>query len=61
MYILKNKQNGLYLGPSGSWTASQNEAVCFPNALSLVLHIQGRGLGSLENDLEVLPLRTGQG
>jgi hypothetical protein len=56
MYIVKNKHNGKFLAPTGVWTERRTEALQFPNGLTLVLHLEGRGFGTLENDLEVVSL-----
>ena len=53
MYLVKNKETGLFLGSHG-WTPRSNEAYKFPNGLSIVLH-----LNEAETDpatVDIIPL-----
>ena len=55
-YVVKNKQTGQFLRPTGEWTEYLNEAQRFPNGLSLNLHLAAfKG----PSDLEVLQLPIG--
>ena len=55
-YVVKNKDTGHFLRPTGEWTRYLNEAQRFPNGLTLALHLEGSEAAKSNVEVVQLPL-----
>jgi hypothetical protein len=56
MYAIRSKATGRYLASFNTWTEQVLDATCFPNGLSIVLHLEQHQLGEIEEDIEIIPV-----
>ena len=56
IYAIKSKATGRYLANFNKWTDDVSEALCFPNGLSVVLHVAQHRIGQIDDDIEIIPV-----
>ena len=58
-YVVKDKQTGCFLSPSGAWTKNLNQAQRFPNGLSVSLHLESVREIAHADRIDILRLPVG--